>query len=214
VGQWARWVDSTHIEGVAAPTATGTATTGDAKLTLKTVADTGWVMMNDGTIGDAASGGSTRANVDCLDLFTLLWNNIPDAWCPVTPSGRGASAVADWTAHKAIKLPRQLGRSLAVGGAGAGLTSRALGSFLGEEAHAHSVAEMPAHTHAITSSTGFLYSIWGGAAVAAAGGDYTVPQVGAGSYSSSVTSTAANNGSGTPFNVMQPTSFWNIMIKL
>ena len=42
--------------------ASGTVTTGDAKLTLKTTADAGWVMMDDGTIGDGSSGASTRTN--------------------------------------------------------------------------------------------------------------------------------------------------------
>ena len=47
-------------------------TTGDVKTTLKTTADAGWVMMNDGTIGDASSGGTTRANADTQALFGLL----------------------------------------------------------------------------------------------------------------------------------------------
>jgi len=36
-------------------------TTGDAKLTLKTVADIGWIMMDDGTIGSATSGAPSVA---------------------------------------------------------------------------------------------------------------------------------------------------------
>ena len=56
-------------------------TTGDVKQTFKTVADAGWVMMNDGSIGDGSSGAMTRANPDTQALFTLLWNNIGDAYC-------------------------------------------------------------------------------------------------------------------------------------
>ena len=46
-------------------------TTGDVKITLKNVADSGWVIMNDGNIGDASSSATTRANADTQNLFTL-----------------------------------------------------------------------------------------------------------------------------------------------
>ena len=73
---------------------------------LQAVADAGWVMMNDGTIGDGCSGAYTRANPDTWALFTLLWYNIADASCTIfaagtgTRTGRGASAVADFAAHR------------------------------------------------------------------------------------------------------------------
>jgi hypothetical protein len=95
----------------------GYMTTGDVKLTLKTAADTGWVLMNDGSIGNASSGATTRASADTEDLFTLLWTNTANAQCPVS-SGRGASAAADFAANKTITLPRALGRALATYGAG------------------------------------------------------------------------------------------------
>lgn len=91
--------------------------TGDVKLTLKTTADTGWVLMNDGSIGSAASGATTRANADTESLYTLIWNNVADQWAPVT-GGRGASAAADFSANKPIALPKTLGRSLAGYGTG------------------------------------------------------------------------------------------------
>lgn len=91
--------------------------TGDAKLTWKATADAGWVMANDGTIGNASSGGTTRANADTSALFALLWDNIADAWAPVS-GGRGASAAADFAANKTIRLPRTLGRAIAGAGTG------------------------------------------------------------------------------------------------
>jgi len=94
--------------------------TGDVKISLKTVADTGWVLMNDLTIGDASSGATGRANADTSALFALLWANIADQWAPVS-TGRGASAVADFAAHKTLALPKTLGRALA--GYGVGTTS-------------------------------------------------------------------------------------------
>jgi hypothetical protein len=89
--------------------------TGDVKLTIKTTADTGWVLMNDGSIGSASSGATTRANADTTALYTLLWNNTINQWCPVA-GGRGGSAAADFAANKAITLPRALGRALATFG--------------------------------------------------------------------------------------------------
>jgi len=185
-------------------------TTGDVQLTFKVVAKPTWVMMDDGTIGSTASGASTRANADTEPLFTLLWNNIINTWCPVS-SGRGANAAADFAANKTITLPKALGRALAVGGAGAGLTARALGQNLGAESVAAgnsggftlTIAEIPAHTHSLD---------WTSTAVAAgSGGNSTLLNAGA---------TGSTGGGGshahtTPaHDLMQPTSFLNVMIKL
>ena len=133
-------------------------TTGDVKLTLKTVADSGWVLMDDGTIGNATSGATTRANADTETLFTLLWTNTADAQCAVS-SGRGASAAADYAANKTIALPKALGRALAVYGSGSGLTARAMALTTGVETHPLVTGELashthtgPSHTHAFTTS--------------------------------------------------------------
>jgi len=48
--------------------------TGDVKMTFKTTADVGWVLMDDTTIGSAASSAD-RANADTEPLFELLWNS-------------------------------------------------------------------------------------------------------------------------------------------
>ena len=175
-------------------------TTGDVKLTIKTTADSGWILMNDGTIGDATSGGTTRANADTSALFTLMWTNCADADCPVS-SGRGASAAADFSAHKTIALPKALGRALAVYGAGSGLTSRNLGSKVGEESHALSIGEMPAHDHSV-----------GGKYAMGAGGNTNT--VGGSGVISSTANLISSQGSGTAHNVMQPTVFLNVMMKL
>lgn len=98
-------------------------TTGDAKVTFKIVADTGWVIMDNGTIGSASSGSSTRANADTQPLFVLLFNNISDTYAPLLDSGgsldaRGshASAAAAFSANCRMTLPRQLGRMLTIAG--------------------------------------------------------------------------------------------------
>jgi microcystin-dependent protein len=194
-------------------------TTGDVKLTIKTVADPGWIMMNDGTIGSGTSG-ATFADPTAQTLFTLIWNNIVDTWAPVS-TGRGVSAAADWAANKTIALTKTLGRALGLSGAGSGLTSRVLGQTLGEETHLLVSGEIPAHTHGATSTdaghthnysragTGASYSTPGG------GGAFdTLSTVATASGTASITTTIASTGGGGAHNVMQPTSFLNAMIKL
>ena len=134
--------------------ALGLPTTGDAKLTFKLVADAGWVLANDGAIGDALSGGSTRANADTINLFTFFYNNFSDIIAPVlTSTGALTTRAAQGTAttafgsHCRMLLPRQLGRALIVAGAGGGLTNRVLGDFSGEEAHTLVTVELPSHSH-------------------------------------------------------------------
>lgn len=186
-------------------------TTGDVKMTLKTTADSGWVLMNDGTIGNGSSGGTTRANADTSTLFTLLWTNCANADCAVS-TGRGGSAAADFAANKTIALPKALGRALAVAGSGSGLSSRALGAVLGAEdavvvSHSHTATVTdPGHTH--TS-----FTLVGGGTLSngpnVAGGTTNT-----GSSTTGITVGNSTTGvSGTGAN-MQPSTFINIMIKL
>jgi microcystin-dependent protein len=134
-------------------------TTGDVKLTFKTVADPGWVLMNDSTIGNATSN-STYANANCSALFQLLYNNISDADAPLLTSGgagttRGAqgSAATAFANSVRLTLPLVLGRALAGAGNGAGLTARPLGHAGGEEAHTLAATEIPGHTHGFSATT-------------------------------------------------------------
>jgi len=86
--------------------------TGDVKVTLQATAPAGWIVLNDGTIGSAASGATTRAHADTSNLYALIWGNCPDQWCPVT-GGRGANAAADFAANKSVQIPRAVGRVIA-----------------------------------------------------------------------------------------------------
>lgn len=199
-------------------------TAGDVKFTLKT-SEVGWVAMNDGTIGDATSGATTRANADCEDLFTILWNNVSNTWAAVS-GGRGASAAADWAAHKTIALPKSLGRALAAAGSGAGLSTRAAGETLGTENHSLTEAQMPFHTHGAsltavvaTSNTNLLINC----------SQITIPN-GDGNQSSTAfntgtifpnpqstgTAVGTTNGAGSnnSHNNMQPSLFLTCLIKL
>lgn len=85
------------------------ARTGDYRMSLNSFQPFGWVSANDGTIGSASSGATTRANVDTWPLYNLLWGSVNNTFAPVS-GGRGGSAIADFSANKAIGLTKALGR--------------------------------------------------------------------------------------------------------
>lgn len=194
--------------------------TGDVKPTLKTTADSGWVMLNDGTIGDATSGGTTRANADTSALYALLWANCANAQCAVS-TGRGGSAAADFAAHKTLALPKALGRALSAAGAGSGLTSRVLGLTTGQETIALTTTELPTHNHTV-NDPGHTHvqrrDDLGGASDALNAGNVANSTVlggdGGPTRSSTTGITTNNNGTGTAFTLMQPSAFVNWMVML
>jgi hypothetical protein len=72
-------------------------------------APTGWIVENGGSIGNAASGATTRANSDTLALYTHLWTEFTNAELPIQTNGgvattRGGSAAADFAANKRMPL--------------------------------------------------------------------------------------------------------------
>lgn len=206
-------------------------TTGDVKLTLKTVADAGWIMMDDTGIGSASSGAA-KSGAQYQALFLLLFNNIIDFWCPILTSTGAATtraaqgtAAAAWAANCRMTLPRVLGRALAVGGNGAGLSSRAHGGYMGEETHVQTVAEMASHGHGISDPThlhgpiGSSYFMVGGGGITdfgLAGGFamYATNTIAGSTAYGPTNIVVANNGSSAGANVIQPTSFMNVMVKL
>jgi hypothetical protein len=116
----------------------------------------GWLLLVEGTIGDASSNSTVMAHVSMQSLYSIVWLSFSNSWCPVqtsagATSSRGGSWDADWAAHKRLFLPRISGRALAVAGYGSGLTSREAGSYVGEELHALTSGEMW-HNHEITGS--------------------------------------------------------------
>lgn len=189
------------------------ATTGDTIFTTRGTAPTGWVLVEGGTdggsIGNALSGGTTRANSDCEDLFALIWNGISNTSCPVftsagTETTRGANATEDWEANRRIRLPYTPGRAIAGAGQGYLLTNRELGAIWGNETVQLSTAEMPVHAHGMSGNHGL-----GGLDVNdidTVGGSLTDTTWGMG--------TTRNAGSGLAHTNMQPSIALNVMMKL
>lgn len=200
-------VSATAAAASAAAAAASTGfSTGDVKMTIKTAADATWIMCNDGTIGNAASGGTNRANADTQALYVLVWNTFSNAIAPVT-GGRGLNALADFNANKPLQILSMLGKVIGLSGAGAGLTVRTLGETVGDEnlqTHTHTTND-PGHVHPYNECVvGSL----------AGAGSNAVGEPVATNTGSSVTGITINDaGTGTGGN-MQPTIFLNAMIKL
>lgn len=134
--------------------------TGSVKGFRRTTAPAGWVKENGGTIGNASSGATTRANADTEALFTLLWNEFSNTILPIQTSAgaastRGASASADFAANK--RMPLFDSRSRFHRGADDGLGYDAALTVGASQADA-----LKSHTHGVTDlghDHGFSYSV-------------------------------------------------------
>ena len=121
--------------------------TGDLKFGLYTSAPAGWVKADGGSIGNAASGGTTRANADTAALFSLIWTATDVADCAIQDSAgagstKGASAAADYAANKRMVLPDMRANFLRGLDDGRGVdAARRLASYAADTvgAHVHSV---------------------------------------------------------------------------
>lgn len=128
----------------------------------------GWLWLDGKTIGDVSSGGTARANADTSALFTVLWNSVPNSALPLqdstgSPVARGASAAADFAAHRRMPLPDWRGRVGAgkddLGGtaanrltaANSGIAGSTLGANGGVEVVALTTPQMPTHSHTGTT---------------------------------------------------------------
>ena len=175
--------------------------TGNVRLCHYTTPTTGWVFYNDGTIGNAASGGTMIASASALNLFSMYWNDYADGVCPVS-GGRGGSAAADFAANKTITPPPLCSRVLGVAGHGTTLSARASGTIIGEETHLLTIPEMPNHTH--TTPTGG----------STAGSDQFVNTAPNNADALAAPSTTGGSGANSPHNNMQPTGWLNLEVKL
>ena len=132
------------------------APTGAVQDFLLTTAPTGWTVLS-GTIGNAASGGTSRANADTEALFTALWNAFSNTVLPIyTDTGavstRGASAAADFAANKRLSLtdqPDRFRRSYKAGG-----SSGVIGVVQGDQIANHT------HPFQVNYGSGSSTSTW------------------------------------------------------
>lgn len=211
--------------------------TGDVKLTYKSSPDTGWLMFDDGTFGSVSSGSSNSNSAANLALFTLLFNTpFTDANVPLLTSGGAAttrsgqvSASAAWAANCRMSLPKTLGRALGIAGAGSGLTTRVLGSIVGEEAHTLTLTELAtgitsggsisgSATNAlnIPQTSGSISSSLPGS-IGGSGDSPNSPNTWSGVNSFPVNGSASvtsNNTGGGAHNNMPPMTYLNAMIKV
>lgn len=189
---------------------------------------TGWVIAQ-GTIGNAASTATNRANADTVNLFTVLWNNLADAQAAVS-GGRGVSAAADYAANKTIAVPDGRGRTLAgrddMGGtlasritnAIAGFVGTVLGAFGGDQnvqTHNHTVTD-PTHFHTARMSNNVGGNADSFTANTGGSGGNNVSSNGSGVINTSSSATGislAAFGAGASQNV-QPTLIANMFYKL
>ncbi len=82
-------------------------------------------------------------------------------------------------------------------------TIETIGSFVGEETHVQSIAEMPAHTHGPGGVGATSFQVKGGVGTGFGGAG--------GAVDSTLT---ASTGGGLPFNQIQPTVYMNVYFKL
>ena len=117
---------------------------------------------------------------------------------PVTAASEAAAETQNpgWSLYTA-----GAGRVLGVAGAGSGLTVRSQGATVGEELHTLTIGELPAHTHSLPNVATRLSNV-----------DLDINGVNSGVTNTDNTATGSV-GSGTPFNVMQPTLFLYWMVK-
>ncbi len=197
--------------------------TGDIRTSINSYSPYGWIPMNDGTIGNASSNATTRANNDAWPLYSLLWSAVTSQSNGTNGGGTGyaqlyssagaaigsvgVSAIADWNANRKIGLTKTLGRILAsVGLPSSGTnvgTTWALGQTTGNELHTLSIAEMPSHNHPGSTAFSALGATAGAGAVIPANAAGFTPPI-----------TVAAQGGGAAFNVQNPVTYLNVFIKL
>ncbi len=176
--------------------------TGDIRTSLSPSAPRGWVAMNDLSIGNAGSGATNRPNKDTFQLYSTIYTSVIDAWAPVSGMRTGSGttmteAITDFIAGKTLTLPRSLGRAMAGAGNGAGLTARVLGERLGTQTETIDSTQIPARVPVYPDATfGNVSVALGIGTNVPGGGDIWA------------------RGGGLPQNNMQPTSFFNVFIKL
>ena len=130
-------------DGSALTAPVGNQPTGACSPFIGVTAPSGYVLAEGGTIGNAISSASVRANADTKNLFELFWNSMANAEAPVS-TGRGGNAEDDFNANKNIVITDL--RKSAPFGTG-GVLPAIHGKAFGAEDHTLSVPELAEHDH-------------------------------------------------------------------
>lgn len=207
---------------------------GTMKFTALSTYASGW-LKSEGTIGNASSNATARANADTVALFTALWNDYSALGTLAiftsagAPSTFGANAAADYAANKALSLPDVRGRVLAHDDNGAGrLTNTTmtpdgttLGATGGFQTRTTSVSgTISGSTSGSQTITGMSSNIVsaslgtaGGGSLAATFGD-SVQSVGSHATDGNPLSVSGTcSGTSASFITVQPTLIVNCFIK-
>lgn len=200
--------------------------TGDVQASIKSAKE-GWVLAV-GTIGNASSNATTRANADCQALFELTWNQISNANAPLFDAAgatvaRGVSANADWLANRRISVVDFRGRALigcdtmngqaaarvASNASSDSFTASAIGSAGGKSTHTQTLIELVSHRHSLNAILG-NHSGGGGLNYTPTDEVNTTQYTGYGGGADAKVPNSPNQ----PMNIMQPSLAVNIFIKL
>lgn len=97
--------------------------TGDVRQSINefsnTMPQSGWISLNDKTIGNSSSNATCRANSDTWLLYRKLWNNTFAVYnSSGVPISKGGTALSDWNSNNQVQLPLTQGRVIAARGDG------------------------------------------------------------------------------------------------
>ena len=167
-------------------------------------APAGWLLVDGKTIGNAASGATSRANADTAALFAELWA-FPAASVPIfdntgAASTRGASAAADFAANKRIAL------FTPDGGAFLRMWAPGQTADAGRTPGSAQAQALPAITGSAGPFVGDLSSVGSGAlSVAQNGGRYAVSPTGSGGQEYKQINLSIGSGADLrPYNLSMP----------
>lgn len=171
--------------------------TGQLKFTYNITPQSGWIVLQEGTIGSATSGATRLASATAQALYYLLWNGTIDTDCPVT-GGRGVSAAADFSANKPMALPAANGVAF-VNKYGSSLGR--IAQKIGTAEVTLTVDEIPPHAHRPSNLQKYITDGPGGSSF-----------VGGTDFQSM--NTSEDVGGGLPHNNIQPSNMIYVHIKL
>lgn len=142
----------------------------------------GWIKENGGTIGNAASGATTRANADTEALFTAYWTQYSNVELPIftntgAASTRGASAAVDFAAGKRMSIHDSRTRFRRGADDGLGYDATLVVGLAQDDmfkSHGHGVND-PGHGHSYTAFSSLGNAAGGGSILSAWAGTQQYP---------------------------------------